>query len=699
LLSFEEFEGTTAMKNTSAAVKKIGSLSMLMAACVLGGCGGAEPPEPPSSILQARTSAQTVVAPADAYYPALQQVYIAYFGRPADPAGLEFFARNLAASGAPTEIRALLESAASNSVAHALFDAYGSSQESKALYGTDTTAFLTAVYRNVLGRTPEPAGLAYWKNAIDSKAVSQGSAAVWILASAIAPGNPDGSIIRVKLAAASAFTAALDSADERAAYAGAAANDRARAFLAGLGTNQKLAVLPGLGQQVVDDLVVAAHPNRIILRGTVATGNPISKLLLRVRDQVGDIGTALTGDDGSYEIQKTLERPLVAPLVYQGEYTQGGKKKVLYSISTNDKPGGLTVNVTPITDMIARAYATAVGVLEPAHPIENKPEILEKLKAVARKVLAPLLPAEMTDPIDDYMIADPQINEWDNASEKLDFARSGQQTTISAVDGRVLASVTDAGLATDTVSDVITAEEANHATAARGPLTGPVAPYVNPDPMGAPAGLTATRAGGLKYRLTWQPIPGVSRYFIFQQKDAAPLVSAGTYPASQLVPFAATIGGSGTEFDFDYQVEAKGLYYWVVAGVVDDGLATSVTIGAPSNAASLQIDDVPADISLASNAPCSEWRKILPKVWNEYGSDRQTTLTLGSVADEFSRGAYQYQSGNVKHQGEWTTIRNGDGCMLLLTETGMSWSRGYGLFSYQGGSLELIDGAIRRKMR
>ncbi len=83
----------------------------------------------------------------------IARLYLAYFGRPADAAGSDYW-RNRRADGVSlTTISAL----------------FASSPEFAARYGTsDNAAFVALVYSNVLGRTPDPAGLEFWVSRLSS---------------------------------------------------------------------------------------------------------------------------------------------------------------------------------------------------------------------------------------------------------------------------------------------------------------------------------------------------------------------------------------------------------------------------------------------------------------------------------------------------------------------------------------------------
>lgn len=152
---------------------------------------------------------------ASTYLNQIQQLYIAYFGRPADPVGLTFWATQV--------------DAANGSVA-AVIAGFSASSESNALYaGVPTLQKVSAIYLNLFNRLPEAAGLAYWVAQIDSGAVTQAQAAYQIQSSA---GPGDASAVANKLAMANSFTAQIDTAAEVSGYNGAVAAAYGRAYLA-----------------------------------------------------------------------------------------------------------------------------------------------------------------------------------------------------------------------------------------------------------------------------------------------------------------------------------------------------------------------------------------------------------------------------------------------------------------------------------
>lgn len=166
------------------------------------------------------------------YFDQVQKLYIAYFGRPADPVGLNQWATNIDAAGGNLA---------------GIIAGFSQSAESQALYGSSTTAQLvSSIYVSLFSRAPEAAGLAFWVAQIDSGALSAPNAALQIMNSA---GPVDANAIANKLTAANAFTANIDTPAEISGYNGPNATAIAREFL--LNVNTSNASIANLATTVV----------------------------------------------------------------------------------------------------------------------------------------------------------------------------------------------------------------------------------------------------------------------------------------------------------------------------------------------------------------------------------------------------------------------------------------------------------------
>jgi len=127
-----------------------------------------------------------------AYYPQVQKIYVAYYGRPADPAGLQYWAGQLANNGGNLA---------------SIINAFGNAPESTALYaGADNAAKVTAIYQQLFNRAPDSAGLAFYVNELSLNKMTASSIALNVANGAT---GVDATYLTNKLTVASAFTDAL----------------------------------------------------------------------------------------------------------------------------------------------------------------------------------------------------------------------------------------------------------------------------------------------------------------------------------------------------------------------------------------------------------------------------------------------------------------------------------------------------------
>jgi hypothetical protein len=138
---------------------------------------------------------------ATTYHPDIQKLYVAYFGRPADPAGLAYWEGIVeAANGSTTAVSA----------------EFAASAEYRATYANMTTSqIVNAVYTNLFGRTAEAGGAAYWAGLLDNGTISIDNFVADVSRAAV---GTDLTAFSNKASAALAFTNALDTDAERAGY-------------------------------------------------------------------------------------------------------------------------------------------------------------------------------------------------------------------------------------------------------------------------------------------------------------------------------------------------------------------------------------------------------------------------------------------------------------------------------------------------
>ncbi len=149
------------------------------------------------------------------YINEVQKLYVAYFSRPADYAGLTFWANELATN--PQGYQNISA-------------AFSTSAEYRAAYGNlDNRTVVAEVYENLFGRVAEAAGVDFWANALDTGAMTVDNVVTQIAAGAQ---GSDLFAYNAKVAVARAFTERLDQPMEQAAYQGDAANKIAIDYIA-----------------------------------------------------------------------------------------------------------------------------------------------------------------------------------------------------------------------------------------------------------------------------------------------------------------------------------------------------------------------------------------------------------------------------------------------------------------------------------
>lgn len=166
----------------------------------------------------------------------VEQLYVAYFSRPADPAGLQFWENVLSTD--PNGYQKI-------SAAFA-----GSTEYQSTYAGMDNNAVVNAVYEHLFGRAAEAAGQAYWANLLNQHTITIDN-----VVTDIAGGAQDTDLFayNAKVAVATAFTAHIDTAAEQAAYAGTAANQIAINYIEGVKDLQTAAA--GMDPGSIDNAV------------------------------------------------------------------------------------------------------------------------------------------------------------------------------------------------------------------------------------------------------------------------------------------------------------------------------------------------------------------------------------------------------------------------------------------------------------
>lgn len=181
----------------------------------------------------------------------IQQIYLAYLGRPADPAGLAYWADQVDSQGGDLSL---------------VLSGFAASQESAALYGEmSTSQTISSIYTNLFKREADEAGVTYWQAQIESGAVDPAQAALAILLGAQ---DTDVTAASNKLTAANAFTTTV-AASGAAGYSDADALAVGRDFLSNIDAsdeslaNLDTAVAAAVAQATGSDTTPTPEPTPV----------------------------------------------------------------------------------------------------------------------------------------------------------------------------------------------------------------------------------------------------------------------------------------------------------------------------------------------------------------------------------------------------------------------------------------------------
>ena len=145
----------------------------------------------------------------------VQELYVAYFGRPADPVGLDYWMDTLAGNVVTLDD---------------ISRSFAESQEYRDNYShMDSRTVVTKIYDHLFGRVAEAAGVDFWANLMDRGVIAIDDAVREIAEAAV---GTDAVVFNGKAAVATVFTLRLDTPNEVAAYSRDAEFGLAMEFLA-----------------------------------------------------------------------------------------------------------------------------------------------------------------------------------------------------------------------------------------------------------------------------------------------------------------------------------------------------------------------------------------------------------------------------------------------------------------------------------
>lgn len=173
------------------------------------------------------------------YTEAIQKLYVAYFNRPADVEGLNFWEKVLAANNGDISLV---------SRAHAASPEYQNQVAGKSNY-----EIVNQIYNNLFNRDADVQGLQFWADRLAEKTFTVDQIVKVIADNASDTEAKDATTYKNKVAAATAFTAELNTVTEIIGYTGDAANAAAKQWLSTVSTTESLnaAVAPAALQATV----------------------------------------------------------------------------------------------------------------------------------------------------------------------------------------------------------------------------------------------------------------------------------------------------------------------------------------------------------------------------------------------------------------------------------------------------------------
>lgn len=229
--------------------------SSLALSIALAGCGGNDPAAAAGAT--SRTAALVASAPAmtvaeDQYATAIHHIYIAYFGRPAEPPGLAFWNRQFEVANAAADTAELWRQYRVNGGVRYVLHSFSVSTESQELYPGGNAQFVEGVYRNLFNRSPDVEGHAWWTDAIDRGIITREEAALAIMVGAQ---GEDALVVRNKVAVSAVFYRILCEREAWIlAYTGARNNELARRMLAQVDAKTDLAAFEAVVRATIEEI-------------------------------------------------------------------------------------------------------------------------------------------------------------------------------------------------------------------------------------------------------------------------------------------------------------------------------------------------------------------------------------------------------------------------------------------------------------
>ncbi|MEB0122541.1 DUF4214 domain-containing protein, partial [Pseudomonas sp. CCI1.2] len=251
----------------------------------------------------------------------IQSLYVAYYGRPADPDGLNFWATIVDANGGDMSV---------------IVKDFGTAPEYQQRYGNlDNNTLVNNLYQQMFGRDAEPGGLDFWVGLLKSgnQSLSQIAETIASLASQI-----DLQVLGGRVSVANAFTEVLaTSPDALAKYASTGGIDAGRDFLNQV-TGTTVANLPALIAKAADAVANLPSTSSGDTGGSGGGGGPTAPTVT-----INHLAGAATYDSG-FTVTKDAIVTLTGTVITNFDKTTSGNIDT-YTAKTGVFSGTETISV------------------------------------------------------------------------------------------------------------------------------------------------------------------------------------------------------------------------------------------------------------------------------------------------------------------------------------------------------------------
>ena len=273
------------------------------------------------------------------YESTVSSFYLAFYGRPADPAGMTFWAEHLASSHGDYRV---------------ITRAFADSEEAQVRFGEDTPAArLADIYQQLFNRTPDASGLSYWAGVVEQGHSSLADVAIEILNGAR---GSDAGLVALRQKAVDDFTAQV--AASGSDYSGYAAVEAARMLVRAATLDASQGDIGQLVRSTVAFADVASNQPAVV--DAIATGTTLLALFDTPRGKAEPIVLAQVLADVA---KAAAGNPATLESLLRG----GGMDKVLKAMPASASLHDL------LDALAAGGLAAATDVVYPPRPVTPAP--------------------------------------------------------------------------------------------------------------------------------------------------------------------------------------------------------------------------------------------------------------------------------------------------------------------------------------